>query len=106
MADENKNVVVDGNFKEVQGDQQNAAPENPAPAPAEKKKEFHVPKWLKTVGQVIEGGAAIFGGVVGGLLIADKVTRSRRQAKYDAYKASQETQRPTTVFEETRNSDF
>ena len=36
MADENKKVVVDGNFKEEDG-QQNAAPANPAPAPAEKK---------------------------------------------------------------------
>lgn len=102
MADENKNVVIDGTATEVK-DQNTAAPApETKPEPAEKK-TFQVPKWLKTVGQVIEGGAAIFGGVVGGLLIADKVTAKRRKQKYDAWKASEQIQHPTTVFEETKD---
>lgn len=98
--DENKNVV-DGTATEIKDQNTAPAPET-KPEPAEKK-TFQVPKWLKTVGQVIEGGAAIFGGVVGGLLIADKVTAKRRKQKFEAYKASEQIQRPTTVFEETKD---
>lgn len=102
MADEKK-VVSECEYKEVDNDQQNAeAPAGNEPK-EEKKEKKKVPKWLKTTGQVIEGGLAIFGTIIGSLLIFDKATSKRRQRKYEAWQQSQQTPTytpPATTFQE------
>ena len=101
MADEKK-VVSECEYKEVGSEnQQNEAP-NPETKPADEKKEkTGVPKWLKTTGRVIEGAAAAFGAVVGGLLVIDKATSKRRKAKFEAWQSQQTYTRPqeTTTFQ-------
>lgn len=112
MADEKK-VVSECEYKEVNGteNQQDAEAPKADTKPAEEKKEKKgVPKWLKTVGQVIEGAAAVFGAVIGGLLIFDKATEKRRKAKYDAWKQSQQQTmytpvQPTTFQQEFHNEE-
>lgn len=109
MADEKK-VVSECEYKEVGNDQQNAeAPKADKPA-EEKKEKKGVPKWLKTTGQVIEGGLAIFGTIIGSLLIFDKATSKRRQRKYEAWQQSQQTPtytrpEPTTFQQEFHNEE-
>ena len=100
MADEKK-VVSECEYKEVNSEQQNEAP-NQETKPDEKKEKKGVPKWLKTTGRVIEGVAATFGAVVGGLLVIDKATSKRRKAKFEAWQSQQTYTRPqeTTTFQQ------
>ena len=105
MADEKK-VVSECEYKEVGNDQQNAeAPKADKPA-EEKKEKKGVPKWLKTAGQVIEGGLAIFGTIIGSLLIFDKATSKRRQRKYEAWQQSQHTPTYTPPQQTTFQEEF
>ena len=112
MADE-KNVVAESEYKEVGSENQQQNTESPKAdtKPAEEKKEKKgVPKWLKTTGRVIEGAAAVFGAVVGTLLVFDKATERRRKAKYDAWKQSQQQTtytpvQPTTTFQQEFHED-
>lgn len=107
MADE-KNVVAESEYKEVNGteNQQNAeAPAGNEPK-EEKKEKKKVPKWLKTTGQVIEGGLAIFGTIIGTLLVFDKATEKRRQRKYEAWQQSQQTPTYTPPQQTTFQEEF
>lgn len=86
MADEKK--VIDGEAKETVETKETT----PAGEEAKKddKKKLTCPGWLKKLGRGVEAAAAIFGAIVGGLLIADKATASRRKRKYEEYAASKQ----------------
>lgn len=106
MADEKK-VVSECEYKEVDNDQQNAEAPKADTKPAEEKKEKKkVPKWLKTTGQVIEGGLAIFGTIIGTLLVFDKATEKRRKRKYNAWQQSQQTPTYTPPQQTTFQEEF
>ena len=102
MADEKK-VVSECEYKEVNSEQQNEAP-NPETKPADEKKEKKGAKEVaKTVGRVIEGALAIFGAGIGLLCGIDKLTSKRRKAKFEAWQQAQQTYtRPqeTTTFQQ------
>lgn len=79
MAEEKSKVVADAEYKEVGSEnQQNEAPKADKPAEEKNAKKLTVPKWLKTTGRVIEGVAATFGTIVGGVLIYDRVRRPKK----------------------------
>lgn len=108
MADEKSKVVAESEYKEVGENQQNEAPKAETKPADEKKEKKGVPKWLKTTGRVIEGVAAVFGAVVGGLLVIDKATSKRRKAKFEAWQSQQNTYvRPqeTTFQSEFHNEE-
>ena len=105
MADEKK-VVDECEYKEVETDQQNEAPVSNEPK--EKKEKKEVPKWLKTTGRVIEGGLAVFGTLVGSLLVFDKATSKRRQRKFEAWQQNQQNPthtQPETTFQQEFHED-
>lgn len=105
MADNKKDTIVsEQELKEVNNEEQqnNETPKEEETKKDDKKKSFDLKKIGKKALRIGEGVLAIFGGIVGGLLVADKVTSKRRKKKYDAWKASQ-TSAPvqnTTVFQE------
>ena len=101
MADEKK-VVSECEYKEVNSEQQNEAPNQETKAADEKKEKKGAKEVAKTVGRMIEGVLAAFGAVVGGLLVIDKATSKRRKAKFEAWQSQQTYTRPqeTTTFQQ------
>jgi len=81
MAEEKSKVVAESEYKEVNNgtDPQQGAEAPKADKPVEENaKKLTVPKWLKTTGRVIEGVAATFGAVVGGVLVYDRLKKSKK----------------------------
>lgn len=73
MAEKLKNNVNNGTENQQQG-------ENPQPETKESKAKeitFKVPKWLIFLGNILEGILALFGALVGALLIKDAITPKR-----------------------------
>lgn len=101
MADENKKVNGTENL-ETANQEQNV--ENNAPAEEtksdDKKTTITVPKWLVKLGRGIEAVAAIFGGIVGVVLVKDMVTSRKKKNYIDAPVYPQVTTKPVTPMDE------
>ena len=100
MADEKK-VVSECEYKEVNSEQQNEAPKAETKAADDKKEKKGAKEVAKTVGRVIEGALAIFGAGIALLCGIDKLTSKRRKAKFEEWQQSQQNVRPqeTTTFQ-------
>lgn len=79
MAD--KNIVIDEKLDEevLDEEMETPNPEQETPVVDQKKPKGGFVKTCKKVGRIAEAGFAIFGGIVGALMVIDTVKASKRR---------------------------